>query len=83
MFVRLFVLRTTSLRLNELMKQEVFLAVPMDEREKFIAVYRVDDLVGTLPSPQASLLPVQPMPFGSRGPIECSSRIRLRNALTE
>ena len=51
MFLRLFVLRTTSLRLNELMKQEVFLAVPMDEREKFIAFYRVDDLVGTLPSP--------------------------------
>lgn len=36
-----------SLRLNELMKQEVLIAVPRDEREKFIAVYRV----GTLPSP--------------------------------
>ena len=51
MFLRLFVLRTTSLRLNELMKQEVLIAVPRDEREKFFAVYRVDDLVGTLPSP--------------------------------
>ena len=51
MFLRLFVLRTTSLRLNELMKQEVLIAVPRDEREKFIAVYRVDDLVGNLPSP--------------------------------
>ena len=51
MFLRLFVLRATSLRLNELMKQEVLIAVPRDEREKFFAVYRVDDLVGTLSSP--------------------------------
>ena len=51
MFLRLFVLLTTSLRLNELMKQKVLIAVPRDESEKFFAVYRVDDLVGALPSP--------------------------------
>ena len=33
MFLRLFVLRTTSLRLNELMKQEVLTAAPRDERQ--------------------------------------------------
>ena len=51
MFLRLFVLLTTSLRLNELMKHEVLIAVPRNESETFFAVYRVDDLVGALPSP--------------------------------